>query len=387
MQTTYTVQKLLQQLSDWKEYIPPTTIYTLEKLKVCRTPTLGYHLYACNEQTCSKQQMQYHSCRNRHCPNCGGLKKEQWVEDRTRELLPCTYYHVVFTVPHQLGGLFMGNQKALYNLLFESSAYMLKKFSDDKQYMGAQTGIVSILHTWGQQLSYHPHVHCIVTGGGLNTLNQWVLGKKTKYRSLYPVKAMQVVYRARMIEQLKAYISSGKVKVADKDTTIKELNLLYSKEWIVYAKQPFGGPQQVIEYLGRYTHKVAISNHRIKHIDESSRVTFEYKNYSKGGQKATMTLEGKEFIRRFSQHILPKGLFKIRSYGIYTNYKRTTRINEILKTLKLPLHPPKVDTPWYIKFASRYGKDPLLCPCCKKGKLELVCITYKQKPITINKRE
>ena len=386
MQNIYSVQKLLTGLSNWQDYVPMATVNVLQKLKQCRTASLGYHLYTCNQKSCAKTQMQFHSCRNRHCPSCGGLKKEQWVEDRTRELLPCSYYHIVFTIPHQLNGLFMGNQKELYGLLFDSSAYVLKKFSEDSKYMGAQTGVVSILHTWGQQLSYHPHIHSIVTGGGVTTKNQWVLGKKTKYRCLYPVKAMQLVYRARMIEQIKSYIQTGKVKVSDAATSLKELNQLYNKEWIVYAKQPFGGPQQVIEYLGRYTHKVAISNHRIKHIDQDSKVTFDYKNYNKGGVKAEMVLEGKEFIRRFSQHILPKGFYKIRSYGLYKNHKRTIRINEILATLKMPQHPEKVETPWDIKFASRYGKDPLLCPCCKVGKLELVNIVYKQDHI-INKRE
>lgn len=381
METAFSIQKLLKWLPKWHEHAPKPTHHVLHQLTECRTQALGYHLYTCNAESCKNQQMQYHSCRNRHCPSCGALRKEDWIEARMRELLPCKYYHIVFTVPHELNSLFMGNQKKLYSLLFETSAYTLKRFSADQKYMGAETGIISILHTWGQQLSYHPHVHCIVTGGGLNPQSKWIEGKKVKYRALYPVQAMQQVYRARMIEQLKVYIRTNKLKLTDTDACISMLNKLYSKDWIVYAKQPFGGPEQVIEYLGRYTHKVAITNHRIKNIDDDNRVTFEYKNYNKGGQKAMMTLDGYEFIRRFTQHILPKGFCKIRSYGIYKNYKRTTRINDILSTLKLPLHPPKVDTPWYIKFASRYGKDPLQCPCCKQGRLELVSITYKQKHI------
>lgn len=385
MNTSASIQQLLQWLPDWQQSVSKKSLSTLYKILQCRTPSMGYHLYTCNETNCSQSNMQYHSCRDRHCPGCGASRKEQWIEDRIRELLPYKYYHMVFTIPHELNALMMHTPRVLYDILFEVSAYTLKVFSNDTKYMGAQTGIISILHTWGQQLSYHPHVHSIVSGAGVNSQNQWVLGKKVKYQSLYPIQAMRKVYKGRFIFRLKQLYQAKKINLPSPNDFEKLLKVLYQKQWIVYAKQPFGGPMQVIEYLGRYTHKVAISNHRIKHIDDNNRVTFEYKNYAKGGQKQLMTLDGLEFIRRFSQHILPKRYCKIRSYGLYSNHKRTSRIQELTKALNIPPPPLKTDTPWYIKYMSRYGVNPLLCPCCKKGTLILTTIVKKQT--TLIKRE
>jgi hypothetical protein len=257
----------------------------LQRIKNCRTAALGYHVYRCTGEACGHLKYQYHSCRDRHCPNCGALKKQEWIEARTQELLPVKYYHVVFTVPHELNSLVMGHRKLLYKLLFDASAQTLLTFAKDPKYIGAVPGIISVLHTWGQQLSFHPHIHCIVSGGGIANDNTWKDAKRSsplRGRSggggfLFPVKAMSPVYRAKFLQALQQMITNGEV-ISAKEDCKQLINLLYLKDWNVYAKAPFGGPQAVIEYLGRYTHKVAISNHRIGSInDEAATVTFDYK--------------------------------------------------------------------------------------------------------------
>jgi hypothetical protein len=316
--------------------------------------------------------MQYHSCRNRHCPNCGASKQQQWVEARMRELIPCKYYHVVFTMPHTLNTIVLGNRKPMFDMLFEAAHYALERMGKDQKYLGGKAGIISVLHTWGQNLSFHPHVHCIVTGGGIDPSGKWLEAKKTKYGVLYPVEALEAVYKGRFMHLLKKAVEQGNVQVCPNINFQVLTDLLYTTRWVVYAKEPFGGPQQVVEYLGRYTHRVAISNNRIKSIDAQNRVIFDYKDYADGGKKKQMPLEGEEFLRRFSQHILPFRYCKIRSSGIYCNHGRSKRIKEILIAMGVPLHPPKVEIPWNIRFMERSGKDPLLCPCCNKGKLVLL---------------
>jgi hypothetical protein len=323
-------------------------------------------------------QYRYHSCRNRHCPHCGSTQKEEWIEARTRELLPVKYYHMVFTLPHQLNSLVMGNRKAMFNLLFEASSYTLLQFGRDQQYLGAQVGVISVLHTWGQQLSFHPHIHSIVSGGGIDNRGKWKEALKVKHGILFPVKAMGVVYRSYFLQQLQALITEGQVKLSDEQQRAwsSVRSELYNSEWIVYAKQPFGGPAQVIEYLGRYTHKVATSNHRIKVIDEGSNVTFEYKDYADGAKKKLMILSGQEFLRRFEQHILPKGFVKIRSYGYLGNFRRKQRVNDLLRGMSLPLHAEAVNIPLALRMLERFGVDISMCPCCKRAKLELLYMRH-----------
>jgi len=313
----------------------------LSKLETCRTQAMGFHYYGCNSTSCSYKEKVYHSCRNRHCPNCGNSKKEEWIESRLRELLPCKYYHVVFTLPHQLNSLILGNRKELFDLLFSATSYTLLKFSKDEQYMGAQPGITSVLHTWGQQLSFHPHMHCIVSGGGTNEANEWKEAKKCKYGSLFPVQAMAPVFKAYFLKHLRKLKTDGKLRLSYQQEQQWKgfLDELFSITWILYAKQPFGGPQQVVEYLARYTHKVAISNHRMQQVDEQGNVTFTYKDYADGKKKKEMTLPAKEFIRRFEQHILPYRYCKIRHYGYLGNNRRKRKVNEILAKMKLPKYP------------------------------------------------
>ncbi len=375
------LQLVLQRFKHWPAHTHQGSYRTLSKIETCRTPEQGFHYYACNEASCAYKEKIYHSCRNRHCPNCGNSKKEEWIESRLKELLPCKYYHVVFTLPHQLNSIIMGNRKVMFDLLFNASSSTLLKFANDPQYIGGQPGITSVLHTWGQQLSFHPHVHCIVSGGGTNAHDDWVEAKKSKYGSLFPVQALELVYKSYFLKQLRKLKEENKIDLSyDQQQNWKGLlNTLFHTRWIVYAKQPFGGPQQVVEYLGRYTHKVAISNHRIKKVDEQGDVTFRYKDYADGNKKKEITLAAKEFIRRFEQHILPFRYCKIRHYGYLGNNRRKRKVNQILAKMKLPQHPVLLRTSYEQRLAEQMGKDPFLCPCCGVGRLEKITINSHEQ--------
>jgi hypothetical protein len=357
----------------------------LQRIKTCRTSALGYHVYQCSDEQCGHVKYQYHSCRDRHCPNpiaigCGAVKKQEWIEARRQELLPVKYYHVVFTLPHELNSLILGHRKVLFKLLFDASAQTLLTFAKDENYLGAIPGIISVLHTWGQQLSFHPHIHCIVSGGGMAADNSWKEAKKNTYLFLFPVKAMSVVYRAKFLQALQHMIAKGEVVLPENTDSKQLFNLLYQKDWIVYAKAPFGGPHTVIEYLGRYTHKVAISNHRISSInDEQGSVTFDYKDYADDGKQKQMTLSAGEFVRRFEQHILPERFTKIRTYGYLANRNRHQRINEVLRKMKLPVHKGLIKIPLQIRMLEQFGIDMDECPCCKNKTLKLIKVFYPWK--------
>ncbi|MEO5984845.1 MAG: IS91 family transposase [Ferruginibacter sp.] len=385
---SYTTPKATVQQVLLKHHRSPQTSTNLHvqkvlnRLKICRTASLGYHVYRCSNEECGELKYQYHGCRDRHCPQCGAIKKEQWIEARTQELLPVKYYHVVFTLPHELNSIVMGHRKILFKLLFDASAQTLLCFANDNKYLGAMPGIISILHTWGQQLSFHPHIHCIVSGGGITGDNDWKQAIKNQWRFLFPVKAMGIVYRAKFLQSLQQMIAKGEVILPDNKDSKQLLNLLYHKDWVVYAKAPFGGPLAVIEYLGRYTHKVAISNHRICSInDQDNTVSFAYKDYADGNIQKQMTLSAAEFIRRFGQHILPARFTKIRTYGYLSNRNRHQRINAILKKMKLPLHKGLVKIPIELRMIERYGIDLQQCPCCKQKTLQLLRIFYPWKQV------
>jgi len=371
-----TVQHLLQQMPQWKETTSPGSHAVLSRIQRCRTAHLGYHAYRCTDSNCGAMQYVYHSCRNRHCPGCGNSKKEEWIEARMKELLPVKYYHAVFTLPHQLNSLVMGNRKAMFTLLFDAASYALLKFANDENYLGAQPGIIAILHTWGQQLSFHPHIHCIVSGGGIDKNKRWKEAVKVKHKFLFPTKAVRPVYRAYFLKQLQQQIDKGIITMTE-DQHADWLTLrtaLYAMDWIVDFKEPMGGPAQVLEYLGRYTHKVAISNHRIKRIDKDNNVTFEYKDYTDDGKKKPMTITGEEFLRRYEQHLLPPRFCKIRHYGYLGNYKRKQRVNEILAQMDLPQHAAQLQVSTAIRIIEKFDTDAMLCSSCKKAKLELMYV-------------
>ena len=371
-------QIVFKQASDQTKN--PYSREVFKQLTHCHTATQGMHRLRCSDSDCMHEHYQYHNCGNRHCPNCGGMRREQWLEDKTNELLPTSYFHCVFTVPHELNALTMGNRKLMFDLLFEASSYTILKLSKDEQWLGATPGLISILHTWGQDLSFHPHVHIIVSGGGVKN-EKWVTEKRKNHTYLFPKDAMEKVYKAYYLKRIHSMLRKNELQVKDKYAIENTLNDIAQKRWNVYAKKPFGGPLQVLQYLGRYTHKVAITAHRIKKIDaEKSTITFAYKDYHARGTKdeqKEMTLTIDEFIRRYEQHILPKRYAKIRHYGYLKNYKRTERLKQLFALLKLPPPPPKVVIPVRQRMLEKYGKDIMLCPKCKKSKLELVA-TYRK---------
>src|SRR4051812_28298368 len=275
---------------------------TLRAIAECRTAALGGHVDACSE--CGTIGISYNSCRNRHCPRCQGHKREEWIQKRQADLLPYTYYHPVFTLPHELNPLALHQPRLVYDALFAATWATLNQFGCRQ---GLQLRIIAVLHTWGQNLCLHPHLHCIVSGGGIDDKGKWKQ-QPGSHKFLFPVKALSKVFRAKYVQQLR---QKG---IADKAL----IESLFTKQWVVYAKRPFGGPQQVIEYLGRYTHKVAISNHRITDVDAAT-VTFSYKDYRDGSTQKQMTLSNGEFVRRFAQHIMPLRFVRIRHYGIVSS--------------------------------------------------------------------
>jgi hypothetical protein len=320
---------------------------TLHAVRRCRSAALGAHVDGCS--SCGHLRISYNSCRNRHCPKCQGNEREKWIQAREAELLPVPYFHVVFTLPDLLNPLCLHKDKEVYNILFQSAWHVINTFGHDHKWLGAQTGMIAILHTWGQTMTLHPHLHCIVPGGGLTKQEKWKQAKSNgKY--LFNVKAMSKVFRGKFIALLKERLPGEMNKQFIDD--------LYKKDWVVYAKRPFAGPESVVEYLGRYTHKIAISNHRIKNVEEA-KVTFSYKDYKQNAITKEMTLDALEFIRRFAMHILPKGFVRIRHYGIVSSTsKMACAVN-----IKEQLSPPAE-----VKNAKpqREIYNPLQCPKCKK---------------------
>ena len=344
----------------------------LSRLSRCHTAAIGVHYYQCSNEGCKHMHYQYHSCGNRHCPNCGGMKRNEWIEDRMGELLPTTYFHLVFTLPQELRSLCMGNRKLLFALLFKSAQHTILALSKDEKYIGATPGIVSILHTNGQELSFHPHIHNIVSGGGINAGGKWIKEKRSNGRFLFPRRAMEKIYKGYFLDQVRKYIANGSLKYTGLPATVEKiLSTVGQKKWNVYANAPFGGPAQIIEYLGRYTHKVAITAHRILHIDNGN-IIFKYKDYADGNKQKIMTLPHAEFLSRFEQHILPKGFAKIRHSGYLHARDKMKRIGAVCSQLQLPAPMQRVHTPVALRLLLQTGNDITLCPVCKKGKMELV---------------
>ena len=324
---------------------------TLRAIGYCRTAALGGHIDACDD--CGTIHISYNSCRNRHCPKCQGHKREEWIQQQKNALLPCTYYHVVFTLPHELNPLAIYKPSLVYNTLFECVWKTLNQFGLQA---GMQMGMTCILHTWGQTLSLHPHLHCIVPGGGIDEKGCWRKKLRTN-KYLFSTKALSKVFRAKYVAALRAADIEDKALIES----------LFQKEWVVYAKRPFGGPQQVIEYLGRYSHKVAISNHRIENVTNQT-TTFRYKDYNKGGNVNTMELTNDEFTRRFSMHILPQRFVRIRHYGILSSSWKRGKLQALQQSLKVK--PP-------INVVKTHLHK---CPCCKTGILITIEVFGKRGP-------
>lgn len=285
------------------------------------------------------------------------------------DLLPTSYYHVVFTLPHELNTLIMAHRSCLFKLLFQASSHTLLTLAKDEKHLGAEIGITSILHTWGQDLSFHPHVHCIVSGGGIKD-GTWVPEKRKNNKFLFPKTMMRKVFKGFFMEHLRK-LHKTKLISMEESSFGQLIKTIGYKKWNVYAKAPFGGPQQVVEYLGRYTHKVAITRHRILNISGST-ITFRYKDYADANKTKEMTLTQPEFLRRFEQHILPKGFVKIRNYGFLKNHNKHARLNELRVKMNLPPAPPKVRIPVQQRMLEKYGTDISRCPKCEKGTMVLM---------------
>ncbi len=329
---------------------------TLNAVRRCRTAALGSHVDGCT--SCGHLRISYNSCRNRHCPKCQGTEREKWIQARQAELLPVPYFHVVFTLPDTLNRLCLFKPAILYGLLFKTTWSVINSFGHDPKWLGAQTGMISILHTWGQTMTLHPHLHCIVPGGGLTKQEKWKQAK-SKGKYLFNVKAMSTVFRGRFIAGLKEQLP--------KELNPELLSKLYKHKWVVYAKRPFAGAGNVVEYLGRYTHKIAISNHRII-SHENDRVTFSYKDYKQGSVKEEMTLDAREFIRRFSMHILPKGFVRIRHYGIVSSSAK--HISSVM--IKEQVSEKDIALSAVISKIEPVVYNPKQCPCCKKETMETI---------------
>jgi hypothetical protein len=334
-------------------------VKVLTAIERCRTAALGGHRDQCDR--CGHQAISYNSCRNRHCPKCQTNARDKWLAARQRELLPAGYYHLVFSVPHVLVPLMWQNKRVLFTLLFETSAATLLEIAADPKHLGAGIGLLSVLHTWGQTLQPHPHVHCVVPGGGLSPDHlRWI---RSPNHFFLPVKVLSKVFRGKFVAGLRRAFRQRKLvffgacrSLAHEKAFSAFLRTLFRQDWVVYAKKPFGGPEHVLHYLARYTHRVAISNHRLVDVTEAH-VTFRWKDYAHHSKRRTMTLSHQEFLRRFLQHVLPRGFPRIRYFGFLANRRRGALL-PLCRTLLAVEPPPVPATP---------AATPILwlCPCCQ----------------------
>jgi predicted Zn-ribbon and HTH transcriptional regulator len=335
----------------------------------CRTEALGGHAHQCDH--CGHQENLYNSCLNRHCPKCQSLNQARWLEARQADLLPVEYFHVVFTIPSELHLLFRANPKVCYGLLFSAVSETLREVALNPKHLGARIGFTAVLHTWTQTLLFHPHVHCIVPGGGLNSEGtQW---KSCKSGFLLPVLVLSKVFRGKLLSKIEKALVKGTVKLSDCDPAAL-LQQAARKSWVVYSKEPIAGPEQVLRYLGRYTHKIAISNSRLVSINDRQ-ITFRWRDRSDNNTPKLMTLDALEFMRRFLLHVLPKGFMRIRHYGFLANAVRKKSIAQCRKLLIVQEvnsdHEEKETDPetWQHLLERLTGIDVTRCPACKSGHL------------------
>ena len=355
----YEVAQVIEQFGDdfvKEHHLNTWTTRTLNALKICRTAALGGHKDRCNN--CGKIRISYDSCRNRHCPKCQGSKQAFWIEDVSKRIMDTKYFHVVFTVPDQLNTICLLDSKRFYSILFRSVWQSLRTFG--YTHYGVESGALAILHTWGQNLSLHPHIHCLVPAAGIDLFgNMKKISKKGKY--LYPVKKMSIEFRSNMMKQLKKQL-----RVNNQLSKYQSLiDKVWAKDWVVYSEPSFADADRVIKYLGQYTHRVAINNHRIQNIDQKY-VSFFYKDYADGEKRKLTKLTGIEFLRRFCMHILPKGLVKVRYYGILSNRysKQTTMYRKPQTVIKNETTQGRI--------LRLTGFDVCQCPFCKKGQMKTI---------------
>ena len=347
------IQNFLPELHQQKP-LPNHHLRTLHALQRCRTEAMGGRVEHCDQ--CGREHIVYNSCRNRHCPKCGSLDREKWLISRETELLPVNYMHVVFTLPDKLNNLFLHHQVDCYNILFRVVKQVISGFAANPKFLDARMGYTAILHTWGQNLQYHPHLHLVVPAGGITRNNKWKPSKGDG-SFLFPVDQLSIVFRAQMVEALREYVKTEAIKV-----NAGLFNSLFNKEWVVYAKPPFAGPKQVLSYLGRYTHRVAISNNRILQVDDKQ-VTFTWRDYHQDNKLIITSLKGSDFLKRFSLHILPPRFTRIRHYGFLSSAAKTKALEVLREYFSLP-KPEGSKLPWQEIAQSRMGINPQCCSKC-----------------------
>jgi hypothetical protein len=357
----------------WLTWLHLRVLYAIA---VCRTATLGGHLDRCSR--CGHEAISYCSCRNRHCPKCQTHARNQWLAERSKELLPVNYVHVVFTLPHELSWLALQNKKVVYDLLFRTSATTLREVAADPKHLGAEIGFRSVLHTWGQNLQHHPHIHCVIPSGGLSPDQQrWI---HPRYPFFLPVKVLSRVFRGKFIAGLKRAFRQRQLvfpgslpALAGEKAFHAFLRPLFRQDWVVYAKRPFGGPEHVLHYLARYTHRVAISNHRLISVADGQ-VTFLWKDYAHGAKQRKMTVTAEEFLRRFMLHVLPRGFVRIRFSGFLANRRQQPLLPLCKQLLEGSSHPHS-ETPGSV------GAKPVegwLCPHCGGPMMLIEKLTAQQ---------
>ncbi|HEX2481656.1 MAG TPA: IS91 family transposase [Methylomirabilota bacterium] len=351
----------------------------MRAIEACRTAALGGHVEQCDH--CAHHRICYNSCRNRHCPKCQSLARAEWIEHRHAELLDTQYFHVVFTVPDALAAIAYQNKARVYGILFRATADTLRLIAADPHHLGAEIGFFAVLHTWGQNLLHHPHLHCVVPGGGLAVDGtRWMACRPGFF---LPVRVLSRLFRRLFLEYLDKAFEAGQLRFSaslaalhDRQAFAEYLAAARTTEWVVYAKPPFGGPRQVLDYVGRYTHRVAISNHRLLDIDDGQ-VRFRWKDYRDGHQQKTMTLAADEFIRRFLLHVLPVGFHRIRYYGLLGNRHRQEKLARCQRLLGMtpPAVPPAESTPpkdYRHRYEALTGVSLLACPVCQQGRMRVV---------------
>ncbi len=364
-------QRFLRRSRSWLTWPQRKVLHAIAR---CRTAALGGHRDRCLR--CGHRATSYNSCRNRHCPKCQTGARNRWLAERSKELLPVRYVHVVFTLPHQLAPLAYQNKRLVYRLLFRASAATLLEVAADPRHLGAEIGFLSVLHTWGQNLQHHPHLHCVIPAGGLSADRTcWI---QPRYPFFLPIKVLSRVFRGKFVAGLRRAFRQGKLGFYGDQKALQDpklfralLRSLFRQDWIVYAKPPFGGPQYVLHYLARYTHRVAISNHRLVAFQDGQ-VTFRWKDYAHGNKKRKMTLTADEFLRRFLLHVLPKGFVRIRFFGFLANRRRATLL-PLCRQL-LPAQPPSSSAcP-----ASPQPPPSWSCPVCGGPMVIIERLTAKQ---------
>jgi hypothetical protein len=364
----------------------------MSAVEVCRTAALGGHVEECDNEDCRHQRISYNSCRNRHCPKCQSLARAEWIEDREAEVLDCEYFHVVFTVPEEIAAIAYQNKRVVYGILFQAAAETLRTIAADSKHLGAEIGFFGVLHTWGQNLLHHPHLHFVVAGGGIAPEgDRWIFCRSGFF---VPVRVLSRLFRRLFLEALQKAFDSGKLKffsslesLQDREAFIRYLAPVRKAEWVVYAKPPFAGPQQVLDYVGRYTHRVAISNDRLLDI-ENGEVRFRWKDYRDNNRQKTMMLTADEFIRRFLLHALPDGFQRIRYYGFLGNRYRKQKLALCRQLLAMPENErPETDpsSDYRDLYEELTGSSLWKCPVCHKGCMHVIGVLEsadKRPPMT-----